>query len=84
MGQILVLPNEITVCLYYFILFYRHYKFDYVQTPTDDIGLHHHQEGNQPLLLLPQKWNRPYLGYNPRRDWELGEADSCANRDSEI
>ena len=70
-------------------LFYRHYEFDSVRTPTDDIGLHHHQEGNQPLLLLPQKWNRPYLGYNPRRDRELGEAASCANRervfsDSEI
>merc|ERR1712048_1183716 len=67
----------------------RHYEFDSVRTPTDDIGLHHHQEGNQPLLLLPQKWNRPYLGYNPRRDRELGEAASCANRervfsDSEI
>ena len=40
-------------------------------------------------MLLPQKWNRPYLGYNPRRDRELGEAASCANRervfsDSEI
>ena len=60
-----------------------------MQTTTDDIGLHRHQEGNQPLLLLPQKWNRPYLGYNPRRDRELGEAASCANRervfsDSEI
>merc|ERR1712223_1257045 len=67
----------------------RHYEFDSVRTPTDDIGLHHHHEGNQPLLLLPQKWNRPYLGYNPRRDRELGEAASCANRervfsDSEI
>ena len=75
--------------LYICILFYRHYEFDSVRTPTDDIGLHHHQEGNQPLLLLPQKWNRPYLGYNPRRDRELGEAASCANRervfsDSEI
>ena len=70
-------------------IFCRHYEFDSVRTPTDDIGLHHHQEGNQPLLLLPQKWNRPYLGYNPRRDRELGEAASCANRervfsDSEI
>merc|ERR1719189_1966884 len=67
----------------------RHYEFDSVRTPTDDIGLHHQHEGNQPLLLLPQKWNRPYLGYNPRRDRELGEAASCANRervfsDSEI
>merc|ERR1711963_1014219 len=67
----------------------RHYEFDAARTPTDDIGLHHMQQGNQPLLLLPQKWNRPYLGYNPRRDRELGEAASCANRervfsDSEI
>merc|ERR1711953_1129152 len=60
----------------------RHYEFDSVRTPTDDIGLHHHQEGNQPLLLLPQKWNRPYLGYNPRRDRaELGAAAAAANRD---
>ena len=66
----------------------RHYEFDSARTPTDDIGLHNH-EANQPLLLLPQKWNRPYLGYNPRRDRELGAAASAANRervfsDSEI
>ena len=56
----------------------RHYEFDTARTPTDDIALHH----NQPLLLLPQKWNRPYLGYNPRRDRaELGAAAAAANRD---
>lgn len=65
----------------------RHYEFDAARTPTDDIGLH--PEGNQPLLLLPQNWNRPYLGYNPRRDRELGAAAAAANRervfsDSEI
>lgn len=66
----------------------RHYEFDSARTPTDDIGLHH-QHGNQPLLLLPQNWNRPYLGYNPRRDRELGAAAAAGNRervfsDSEI
>ena len=60
-----------------------------MQTPADGLGLQRHQEGNQPLLLLPQKWNRPYLGYNPRRDRKHGEATSRANRewvfrDSEI
>lgn len=65
----------------------RHYEFDAARTPTDDIGLH--PEGNQPLLLLPQNWNRPYLGYNPRRDRELGAAAAAGNRervfsDSEI
>ena len=41
----------------------RHYEFDSARTPTDDIGLHHmQQQGNQPILLLPQNWNRPYLG----------------------
>jgi hypothetical protein len=63
----------------------RHYEFDSARTPTDDIAL----GGNQPLLLLPQNWNRPYLGYNPRRDRELGAAAAAGNRervfsDSEI
>ena len=85
----ILIKSLFTFVLIQCTLFYRHYEFDSVRTPTDDIGLHHHQEGNQPLLLLPQKWNRPYLGYNPRRDRELGEAASCANRervfsDSEI
>ena len=52
-----------------------------MQTPADGLGLQRHQEGNQPLLILPQKWNRPYLGYNPRRDPELGETAFCANRE---
>ena len=26
-------------------------------------------------------WNRLYLGYNPRRDPELGDAAFCANHD---
>ena len=39
------------------------------------------QQGNQPILLLPQNWNRPYLGYNPRRDRELGAAAAAAKAD---
>ena len=65
----------------------RHYEFDtgLSRTPTDDINLH----SNQPMLLLPHNWNRPYLGYNPRRDRELGPAAMAAGRervfsDSEI
>lgn len=64
----------------------RHYEFDAARTPTDDIWL---SEANQPLLLLPHSWNRPYLGYNPRRDKELGAAAAAARQervfsDSEI
>lgn len=59
----------------------RHYEFDAARTPTDDIGIHHLQQANQPILLLPQNWNRPYLGYNPRRDRELGAAAAAAKQD---
>ena len=59
----------------------RHYEFDSARTPTDDIGIHHLQQANQPILLLPQNWNRPYLGYNPRRDRELGAAAAAAKQD---
>jgi hypothetical protein len=68
----------------------RHYEFDSARTPTDDISLHNMVGGgNQPILLLPHNWNRPYLGYNPRRDRELGSAAAAARRervfsDSEI
>merc|ERR1712141_112278 len=32
-------------------------------------------------FTLPQNWNRPYLGYNPRRDRELGAAAAAARQD---
>ena len=43
----------------------RHYEFD-TRTPTDELNIATIRDA------LPQKWNRPYLGYNPRRDREMG------------
>ena len=61
----------------------HHYEFD-TRTPTDDLNLKGIREA------LPQQWNRPYLGYNPRqRDREMGAAAQLARTervfsDSEI
>eukprot|EP00095_Tigriopus_kingsejongensis_P006307 snap_masked-scaffold61_size441589-processed-gene-2.1 protein:Tk06307 transcript:snap_masked-scaffold61_size441589-processed-gene-2.1-mRNA-1 annotation:"protein turtle isoform x8" len=65
------------------VSFDRHYEFD-ARTPTEDL---HYQNIRE---ALPQHWNRPYLGYNPRaREGVLGTAASLAQServfsDSEI
>lgn len=52
----------------------RHYEFDSARTPTDDLG----HISDTPAAQLPRNWNRPYLGYNPRVDRELGSAAELA------
>merc|ERR1719361_1789102 len=59
----------------------RHYEFDAARTPTDDLG---HISDSPVAAQLPRNWNRPYLGYNPRVDRELGSAAELARRDQRV
>merc|ERR1719273_1220582 len=58
----------------------RHYEFDAARTPTDDLG----HISDTPAAQLPRNWNRPYLGYNPRVDRELGSAAELARSDQRV
>merc|ERR1719273_1886219 len=59
----------------------RHYEFDAARTPTDDLG---HISDSPVAAQLPRNWNRPYLGYNPRVDRELGSAAELARSDQRV
>jgi hypothetical protein len=58
----------------------RHYEFDAARTPTDDLG----HVSDTPAAQLPRNWNRPYLGYNPRVDRELGSAAELARSEQRV